>query len=173
MIDPVPHDALPSGLAEEIDRGRESRMLSSTLPVQIWAHRPDTAAAWLALMATMHGAASSLDPRLRELVRLKIASITNCRACQIARKTETVSEDDVACLSWDDPRFSPSESAAIHFAELFAQDYFGIDAATYEALAEHFTTAQMVELHQYAALMLAGGRMTYVLRGYPDEDAAA
>lgn len=168
MIDPLPLDSLPPGLAEAVARGQASRMLSSTVPVQIWAHRPEAAQAWLATMDALHSGAL-LDARLRELVRLKIASITACRACQVARKSDEVSEEDIACLSWDDPRFSPAESAALHFAELFAADYFSIDEAIFAGLAEHFSPAEIVELNLFSALMLAGGRMTYVLRGYPED----
>jgi alkylhydroperoxidase family enzyme len=173
MIEPVPLEALPADLAEAVARGRETRMLSATLPVQIWAHRPEIALAWLSTIEAMH-VRGVLDPRLRELVRLKIASITTCKACQVARKSDAVSEEDIACLGWDDPRFTPAEQAALHYAELFAGDYFAIDESVYAALERHFSTEQIVELNLFAALMLAGGRMTYVQRGYPEEiDEAA
>jgi alkylhydroperoxidase family enzyme len=168
MIEPVPLEALPPRLSEAVARGQASRMLSSTIPVQIWAHRPEAAQAWLGMMEALHTGAL-LDGRLRELVRLKIASITTCRACQVARKSDDVSEEDIACLSWDDPRFTPAEAAALHFAELFAADYFAIDEAIFAELALHFSPAEIVELHMFAGLMLAGGRMTYVLRGYPND----
>ncbi len=168
MIDPVPLDQLPENLRKAVERGRDNRMLSSTLPVQIWAHRPAVALAWLNTIEEMH-VRGVLDARLRELVRLKIANITTCRACQVARKTDAVSEEDIACLSWDDPRFTPREQAALHYAELFAADYFSIDADVYAALETQFSTDEIVELNLFAALMLAGGRMTYVQRGYPEE----
>lgn len=168
MIDPVPLDQLPENLRKAVERGRDNRMLSSTLPVQIWAHRPAVALAWLNTIEEMH-VRGVLDARLRELVRLKIANITTCRACQVARKTDAVSEEDIACLSWDDPRFTPREQAALHYAELFAADYFSIDADVYAALEAQFSTDEIVELNLFAALMLAGGRMTYVQRGYPEE----
>ena len=171
LIAPVPLDALPPDLAEAVARGRASRMLSSTLPVQIWAHRPKVALAWLSTIEAMHEE-GLLDARLRELVRLKIASITNCRACQVARKSDAVSEEDIACLSWDDPRFTPAEQAALRYAELFAGDYFAIDEDVYAELERHFSTAEIVELNLFAALMLAGGRMTYVQRGYPEDEGA-
>ena len=171
LIAPVPLDALPPDLAEAVARGRASRMLSSTLPVQIWAHRPKVALAWLSTIEAMHEE-GLLDARLRELVRLKIASITNCRACQVARKSDAVSEEDIACLSWDDPRFTPAEQAALRYAELFAGDYFAIDEDIYAELGRHFSTEEIVELNLFAALMLAGGRMTYVQRGYPEDDGA-
>lgn len=168
MIDPVPLDQLPENLRKAVERGRDNRMLSSTLPVQIWAHRPAVALAWLNTIEEIH-VRGVLDARLRELVRLKIANITTCRACQVARKTDAVSEEDIACLSWDDPRFTPREQAALHYAELFAADYFSIDADVYAALETQFSTDEIVELNLFAALMLAGGRMTYVQRGYPEE----
>jgi alkylhydroperoxidase family enzyme len=170
LIDPVPLEDLPPDLAEAVARGRENRMLSSSLPVQIWAHRPALALAWLNTMEQIH-VHGCLDGRLRELVRLKIASITKCNACQVARKSDAVSEDDIACLTWDDPRFSPSEQAALRYAELFAADHFAIDETVFAGLEAHFTTAQIVELNMFTALMLAGGRMTYVQRGYPEDVA--
>jgi alkylhydroperoxidase family enzyme len=169
LIEPVPLQDMAPDLAEAVERGLASRMLSTTLPVQIWAHRPALAKAWLQTLEQIH-LGGCLDDRLRELVRLKIASITKCNACQVARKSDAVSEDDIACLSWDDPRFTPAEQAALRYAELFASDYFAVDEGVFAALQRHFTTAQIVELNMFAALMLAGGRMTYVQRGYPEAE---
>jgi alkylhydroperoxidase family enzyme len=166
---PVPLESLPPALGAMIEKGRRNRMLSSTVPAQIWAHRPGVAIAWLSALEEMH-LRSSLPERLRELVRLRIAGITTCQVCMLARKSDTVTEEDIACLSADHPRFSAAERAALRYAELFAGDYFAIDEALFATLAEHFNTEQIVELNLYCALMLAGGRMTHVQRGY--EDAA-
>jgi alkylhydroperoxidase family enzyme len=168
---PVRLDALAPPLAAMVERGRHNRMLSSTIPVQIWAHRPAVAAAWLSALEEMH-LRSCLPERLRELVRLRIAAITTCQACLVARKSDTVTEEDLACLSSDHPRFTDAERAALRYAELFAGDYFAIDETLFETLAEHFSTEQIVELNLYSALMLAGGRMTYVQRGYEEAVAA-
>ena len=164
---PVALEALAPPLAAMVERGRRNRMLSSTIPVQIWAHRPNVAAAWLSALEEMH-LRSCLPERLRELVRLRIAAITTCQACLVARKSDSVTEEDLACLSSDHPRFSDAERAALRYAELFAGDYFSIDEALFETLAERFSTEQIVELNLYSALMLAGGRMTYVQRAYEE-----
>jgi alkylhydroperoxidase family enzyme len=170
-VAPLPLEGLSDPLRASIDRGVATRMLSNTLPVQVWAHRPAAANAWLGVMAEIHER-GILPDRLRELVRLKIASITTCPVCQIARKSDDVSEADiVACGDWSDPRFSPSEQAALRFAELFAGDYFSMGDEIYDHLREHFSEAQIVELHLFSGLMLAGGRMTYVLKGYEDTPA--
>ena len=77
----------------------------------------------------------------------------------------------VACSDWSDPRFSPPEQAALRFAELFAGDYFSLGDEVYAHLREHFSEEQIVELHLFSGLMLAGGRMTYVLKGYEETDS--
>ena len=157
----VPLDEMTDELRESIVRGLESRMLSSPRPIQVWANRPPIAQAWLELMGSFHRD-SLLGERLRELLRLKVASITTCQACQLARKSEEVSEEDIACLATDSEHFTPAEQAALRFAELFAGDYMAIDDSHYARLAEFFTQAQVVELNMYCALMLAGGRGTEV-----------
>jgi AhpD family alkylhydroperoxidase len=164
-IFPLLLDVIPPELRAAIAKGRASRMLSSTVPVQIWAHRPRIALAWLSALEEMH-LRSCLDERLRELVRLRIASITTCEACMVARKSDAVTEEDLACLSSDHERFTPAERTALRYSEWFAGDYLSIDESMFLALAEHFSTEQIVELNLYCALMLAGGRMTFVQRAY-------
>jgi hypothetical protein len=46
---------------------------------------------------------------------------------------------------------------------LFATDYDSIDSQLFAALHANFTTAQIVELCMFVALMMAGARMTHVL----------
>ena len=158
----------PPALRDMVERGRSNGMLSTTVPVQVWAHRPALASAWLQALEQFHSH-GLLPVRLRELVRLKIASITNCVACQVARKTDTVDEADLACLASDSGRFSAEERAALRYAELFAADYTAIDDAVYDELKRHFAVAEIVELNLFCALMLAGGRMTYVQQAYEEE----
>jgi alkylhydroperoxidase family enzyme len=161
----VPLSEFPPPLAQAVERGVQTRMLSSTLPIQVWAHRPAVAEAWLATLDQLHNH-GLLDGRLRELVRLRISAFTTCRVCQVARKSDDVSAGDVACLASDDARFSPREQAALRYAELFAADPLAIDDGTFAELARHFTTPETVELNLYCALMLAGGRMTQAQRAY-------
>jgi alkylhydroperoxidase family enzyme len=157
----------PSALSDMVERGRRSGVLSTTVPVQVWAHRPAVALAWLQALEQMH-VHGLLPARLRELMRLKIASITNCVACQLARKTDSVDEADLACLSADNERFTAPERAALRYAELFAADYTAIDDAVFEVLERCFTVPEIVEINLFCALMLAGGRMTYVQQAYEE-----
>ena len=166
-LPPVVLADMPAALQAAIAQGRATGMLSTTLPPQIWAHRPAVALAWLQALQAMHSD-GLLPARLRELVRLKIASITNCRACQLARKSDAVSEGDIACLAADDARFSAGEQAALRYAELFASDHTAIDDAVFNALKNSWSVPQIAELNLFCALMLAGGRMTYAQQAFED-----
>ena len=166
----VPLSDFPPALRAALDRGRASGMLSTSTPVQVWAHRPQVALAWLQALEQMH-LHGLLDARLRELVRLKIAAITTCHACQLARKTDAVTDDDVACLTFDasdNERFTRPERAALRYAELFAGDPMAIDDAVFENLKRWFSVPEIVELNLFCALMLAGRRMTLAQRAYEE-----
>ncbi|WP_046259493.1 carboxymuconolactone decarboxylase family protein [Streptomyces sp. WM6386] len=168
-VEPVPRADLDQELNVLIGKARASRALSSDLAVRIWAHRPELAKAQLQLQREVHEG-RLLDGRLMELVRLRIAALNDCRACQVARKSDDVSEEEVACLSADDPRFTAREAAALRFAELFAIDHLAVDDVVLGELNRHFTAAEIVELGMFAALMLGSGRLVRVLRAYEDDD---
>jgi alkylhydroperoxidase family enzyme len=165
LLPMIPLADFPPALAQAVEQGVQTRMLSSTLAIQVWAHRPALAQAWLATLDQMHNH-GILDARLRELVRLRISAFTTCRACQVARKSGDVSETDIACLSSGDARFSPAERAALRYAELFASDPLAIDETVFAELKQYFNTPEVVELNMFCALMLAGGRMTQAQRAY-------
>lgn len=168
----VPVQDFAPELVAAVQRGLASRMLSTTVPVQVWAHRPQAALAWLALLERLHSD-SLLDERLRELVRLRIASITTCLACQLARKSDSVAAADLEalnCVATDSENFSPRERAALGYAEKFATDPHDITDIDFAALAAVFSTAETVELQMFCALMLAGGRMTLVQQAYEDKN---
>lgn len=171
----VLESSFPAPLAAAVQRGRATRMLSSVVPVQVWAHRPQAALAWLALLDQFHNH-GLLDERLRELVRLRIASITTCQACQLARKSDSVDAADLEalnCAAVGSEHFTPRERAALHYAETFAADPHAMTDQHFAALAAVFTTAETVDLQMFCALMLAGGRMTLVQQAYADTSGGA
>jgi alkylhydroperoxidase family enzyme len=169
VIEPIPTDELATALQAEIARGLRSRYLSTPVPPQIWGHVPEAATAWLRTMGAFHDH-GPLDERTRELVRLHIASFTQCESCQVARKTDAVTADDIVCLSADDPRFTPREQSALRFAQRFSTDYFAIEDDVFADLAQHFSVEEIVDLAMFSAFMFAGGRLNYVLRGYADDE---
>jgi AhpD family alkylhydroperoxidase len=168
-IEPVPFALLDPVLRAEVEARTAGRTLSSTVPVQVWAHRPAAATAWVRLLAELQER-SGLDERLRELVRLRIAAFTQCRTCQTGRKSGLVTEEDIACLAPDDPRFSERERSALRYADLFVSDWFSVDDDTYRDLGRHFSLEEVVELQMLCAMMLAGGRLAHVQRAWADDD---
>lgn len=163
IIEPVPWEDLDPELREQIEDGQRVGMLSTPVPDQIFAYRPELAKLHI---ARYHEIFSNgiLEPRLLELVRLKIASLNRCEPCGLARKTESVSEDDIVCLNTgDDASLSDRERLAVRFGELFAVDHLSITRETYAELGEHFTKPEIVELALFVAGAVGGGRLVHTL----------
>ena len=111
--------------------------------------------------------ASRLSPRLKELVRLRIATLNGCQTCAAARlapdtvaETEATGIDDYAS-SGD---YSPEEKAAVRVAEMLALQHDRIDADEIAALREHFDDAQVLELLMMAGQYIGFGRVLAVLQ---------
>jgi AhpD family alkylhydroperoxidase len=162
LVEPVPWDALPADVQSAIEAGVGSRMLTTPVPAQQWAHRPAVALAQLALYRSLFDD-TVLDDRILELVRLRVASLNDCEACSVARKSDAVTEDEIACLSSDDPRFSTRERAALRFAELLVLDHHREDDVLAGELRNEFSEPELVELGLFTAMVLGLGRLNHVL----------
>jgi alkylhydroperoxidase family enzyme len=107
-----------------------------------------------------------LPVRLKELVRLRLATFSGCKACKSARMAEdVVSESDALGVDTDHAQeFSPAERAAIDFAEKLALDHYSIDDSDFSLLREHFDDAQILELVVLTGVIYLGfGRALSVL----------
>ena len=107
-----------------------------------------------------------LSPRLKELVRLRIATLNGCVTCKAARlAADTVAE--VEALGIDDyagsEDYSASEKAAVWFAEMLAIDHHSITDRHMAELREHFDDGEIVELMMMAGQYIGFGRMLAVL----------
>ncbi len=169
VIEPVPLEHLDDELRGLIAEGRASGMLSTSIPNQIWAYRPEQSKEMIRRYKLSFNK-GFLEPRLCELVRLRIAMFNDCVACKVARKSPEVSEEDVACLASDDARFTPREQMALRFAELFATDHFAIDDAMIAEMGKLFSKAEIIELGIQVSSALGGGRLAHVLRAYDHDD---
>jgi alkylhydroperoxidase family enzyme len=108
-----------------------------------------------------------LSPRVKELVRLRIATLNGCKTCKAARLApDTVPEPQAAGIDeYDESRdYSPAEKTAVAFAELLAVDHHSIDDADILALRDHFDDAQILELMMMAGQYIGFGRMLAVLQ---------
>jgi alkylhydroperoxidase family enzyme len=108
-----------------------------------------------------------LTPRLKELVRLRIATLNGCQTCKAARLSpDTIPEEQAlnidAYAESDD--YTAAERAAVRFAELLALQHFDIDDAEMLALREHFDDAEILELMMMAGQYIGFGRVLAVLQ---------
>ena len=134
-------------------------------PTSIRAHHPDIAKAYLRFGGAMRSH-SVLPPRLRELVRLRIAFFNQCRSCMAMRYADAVDDgvtEDLVC-SLERPEeaadLSAAEKVALRYAQLLATDHLAIDDALYAALAEHFNEKELVELGMFCAMCVGYGRLS-------------
>jgi alkylhydroperoxidase family enzyme len=108
-----------------------------------------------------------LSPRVKELVRLRIATLNGCKTCKAARLApDTVSEPQAAGIDAyeESADYSPGEKAAVAFAERMALDHHSIGDADILALREHFDDAEILELMMMAGQYIGFGRMLAVLQ---------
>lgn len=114
-------------------------------------------------------AASPLDPRVHELVRMRVAQINACTVCLAWRTPAATAAglDDEQLASVDRyvevDAFSAAEKVAIEYAERFSTDSASIDDAMLARLGEHFTPADIVELTLVIGKYVAFGRFMQVL----------
>ena len=133
-------------------------------PTAVRAHHPEIAKAYLRFGAAMKQFAV-LSPRLRELVRLRIAFHNQCRSCMAMRYADAVdagvTESLVCTLErpQDAADLTEAEKVALRYAERLATDHLAIDDALHAELAQHFDHRAVVELGMYAAMCVGFGRL--------------
>ena len=128
---------------------------------QILAWSPNAAKAVLDFMAALYSH-TSLDPRLQELLRIRIAFHNQCRTCMATRNQDAGISEELVC-SLERPEEAPdltdAERAALHYADLFSSDHFAITDETFERLGKYFTPEQIVDLGVLIAGIMGTGRM--------------
>ena len=128
--------------------------------------RPDLAAAVGGFDAAVWN--STLDWRLHELVRMRVATINECTVCLGWRTPMAVeagvTDDDLAAVTDpSDARFSPAERVALEYTTRFCTDSARIDDDLLARLQEHFDSGEIVELTLVIGKYIALGRFMQVL----------
>ena len=134
-----------------------------------FASHPDILERYLAFYYPFHAgdAGSVLESRIKELVRLRIATLNGCNTCKAARLAPSDVSEREAALGVDDPtqaKFSPRERAALALAEQMALDHHGFDDAAMSALRQHFSEAETLELMMMIGQYIGFGRMLAMLQ---------
>ena len=111
-------------------------------------------------------AKSSLDRRLHELVRMRIALINQCTVCMDWRNT-TWLDDDALLANVADyataPGFTDAERVAIEYAERFSTDSANIDDDLLARLGQHLDAGEIVDLTLVIGKYVSMGRFMQVL----------
>lgn len=137
---------------------------------RVFAHVPGLAAAWLDFLGTMR-AGEVLDPRLKELVRLRIAFHNQCPRCMSMRLEPDAIDEAVVCtldVPEEPPGLTDLERAALRFADLMARDHLAIDDAVFDELRRWLSVPEVVELAMQVAVFVGFGRLGAVLRVVDD-----
>lgn len=113
--------------------------------------------------------ASTLDWRLHELVRMRIAIINGCTVCLAWRTPEAVEagvtdELLLGVAGWrNDGVYSDAEKVALEFTERFCGESQSISDELLARLEEHFDSGEIVELSLVIGKYLSQGRFMQVL----------
>ena len=172
---PLAEEAEMEGFLKEMHDGAEEEDWATRRVARAFEAHPEFLAQYLTFYYPWHSNADAaadaakLTPRMKELVRLRIALLNGCQACQAARLAPEVIPEDQATGVWADdfsasPEYSPAERAAVEFAERMAVDHHGIGDADIEALHEYFDDGEILELMMMAGQYIGFGRTLAILQ---------
>ncbi len=111
-------------------------------------------------------AASPIDPRLHELVRMRIANLNQCTTCLEFRRDDSgVDEETLAAVPdhATSPLFTDLEKQALLFTELFCTTSTDISDDLIADLESQLGTAGLTDLALVIGKYLAMGRFMQVL----------
>ena len=112
---------------------------------------------------------STLDWRLHELVRMRIAQINQCTVCLGWRTPQAIEAGVTDELLMNVDRaaeladYTDAEKVAIEYATRFATDSANIDDAFMDRMKAHFDPGEIVELTLVIGKYIALGRFMQVL----------
>lgn len=107
---------------------------------------------------------TTLDPRLHELIRYRIALINACTLCLGLRRDGTgVTEQMLEQVTDPGPDFTEAERVALRFAEQFATDSAGISDELVAQVQTLLGVGGTIELALVCGKYLAFGRFMQVL----------
>ena len=141
-------EAAPEALAVYEDlESMGSKVLN---PFRALAHSPKLLRDWWTMMKTLFSDLE-LDPKLRELVLLRLFKITGCEYCfaeheRIARR-DGVSEEQIRNIEshLTHPAFSEVERLVLRYTESVTAEN-RVDDEVFEELRKHFSERELVEL---------------------------
>jgi hypothetical protein len=163
-IEPIPWEKLSPSQREAMEAGMASGAYTDPIPLQIMAYAdhdqtPDDGDRHPNFPHHL------LEGKLLELLRIRSAQLGGCAPCSASRKVEGATEELVACIVDPLPGagLSARERIALEYLSLLANDHHSIGDELYRRLAEHFSTAEIVELGLTCARMIGTHRFMHTM----------
>jgi alkylhydroperoxidase family enzyme len=170
-IEPIPWENLSPAQRKLIEDGMQAGAYTDPMPLRILAYAdhdapPDDGDRHPNYPKHL------LEGKLLELVRIRSAQLGGCEPCSASRKVEGATEETVACLTNPALRqdLTARERLALELLELLSADHHRIGDDFYRRLAEHFTTAEIVELGLTCAHTMGTHRFMHTLNLFGTED---
>lgn len=146
----LPEQSAPPEIRAVYDRVRMKygKLLE---PVTVAANHPEIFRAYMGYEAAF-GAASKVDPKLKELAMLKIAAMIGCPFCidfgSAKAKAPGITEEQMRSLLVyrESAAFSNLEKAVLDYAVAMTQNPVRIDNSGFARLLEFFDSIQIVEI---------------------------
>jgi alkylhydroperoxidase family enzyme len=164
---PLPEASSLSTFLRGLHDGAQPDDWATRHVARAFADNTDLLQRYLEFYYPFHTNAGVLEPRLKELVRLRIATLNGCKTCKAARLDPdhvTEHEATVSVDGADKSSFSPRERAALLLAETMATDHFAVDDKMIRSLLDHFSKEELIELMMMAGQYIGFGRMLSILK---------
>jgi uncharacterized peroxidase-related enzyme len=154
-IQPLPKDH--PNVVEFVARAQE-RMGFVPNSMLTMANKPDFMKAVLPLLYYMSSPQCTISPELREMIAFMVSFGSGCRYCQAhsihGAERYQVDEEKIANL-WrfsDSDLFSEAEKAALSFAFAAGQQPSQAEQEHFDAMAEHYSTEEIVDIAGICAI---------------------
>src|SRR3974390_2316964 len=126
------------------------------------AQRPDVLKNFLSFYASV---GRSLDRKLYELVYTRVSMINRCNYClqhhlASGKRAGIQPSDWIALKAEDFSLYTPKEQAALDYAEKLTRDPHSVTDPDFIPLKQHFTDAEIVDLHMLIGLINLTNRVT-------------
>lgn len=139
------------------------------------ARRPGLLDATWGFIRYTFGGESSIDPKLFEVVRQRLAFNTECLHCSAVQVGEAAAEeqeerDRVLRQLFDYERadFPEATKAALRFADRLSGEHTGFTDDEYADLRRHFTDEQILDLGMQCAFFIGWQRFNAAMGILPD-----
>lgn len=151
---------------QDLHTGASEHDWSTRHTARAFASHPRLLEDYLEFYYPWHSEGGLLSRRLKEMVRLRIATLNGCQTCKAARLAadELPESEALSIDEYEGQPFSDREKMALRFAEKLAVDHFRIDDDFLRDVRRHFSEPEFLELSMMAGQYIGFGRVLATLQ---------